>query len=138
MLLGTILLSFLLVASSASANRVGEARYQDALDRQCEEVLGFQKDTEANMKCHLFYEKLFKRLYHISDSVSTEQANRIEKKIEKMNTTCENYFKDSVISKEALWICVQEQGEIERDESTYQDLYRERQDYFRTIKQHRH
>ena len=136
MFLGTILLTSLLLAQGADNNRIGEARYQAALDRQCEEVLGFQMGSDKNMKCHLFYEKLFRRLYHISDSVSKELADTIEKKIEKINTTCENYFKDGVISKDALWTCVQEHADMEREESTYQDMYRERQDYLRTIKHH--
>ena len=138
MILGTILVSLLLLSSPTNADRVGDARYQEALNRQCEEVLGFQSDTEDNMKCHLFYEKLFRRMYHISDSISTPLANKIESKIEKMNTTCENYFKDGVVSKELLWTCIQNQGEIERSESTYQDAYRRHRDYLRTIRQHRH
>ncbi len=135
---GSILLTSLLLNPMADSDRIGEARYQEALNRQCEEVLGFQPGSEQNMKCHLFYEKLFRRLYHMSGSVSKELADRIEQKIDKLNTTCENYFKDSAISKEALWTCIQEHAEMERDESTYQDSYRERQDYLRTIRHHHH
>ena len=72
-----------------------------------------------------------------TEDAASNMADKIEKKIDKINTTCESYFKDGVISKDALWTCVQEQGDMEREESTYQDMYRERQDYLNTIRHHR-
>ena len=128
-MLGTVLLTSLLLTTGADSDRIGEARYQAALDRQCEETLGFTKGSEENMQCHLFYERLFRRLYPVSDSVSADVAEQVEKKIEKMNTTCEGYFKDGVISKSALWTCVQEQGKLERGV---------RRDYLHSPGRHRH
>ena len=121
MLFGTILLSSALLANGMTDNRVAEARYQDVLENQCEEVLGFAEGTEAHMDCQLFYEKLFRRLYGISDSMSLSAVQRVEQKIEQLNTACQKHYGDKDIPAAALWRCIQKQGELERDEKTYQD-----------------
>ena len=137
MFLGTILFTSLLASSVAGDHYAAEARYQSVLQRQCTEVLGFEEGSEQNMNCQLFYEKLFRRLYHISDLTNLSTVNRVEAKIEKLNTTCQNRYGDQTIPSDVLWNCIQQQGELERAESTYQERRQERRDLLRAIERRR-
>ena len=113
---------------SEQERRESAYRYEQTMRNQCEHTLGFQTGTRNYMECRMFYDKVLKYADFTTNSMSFNQAQRIQDYIDSGTKKCLNYWGTDRMEKSALWACIKEREQEQIDEAIHQKELKEKEE----------
>jgi len=113
---------------SEQERRESAYRYEQTLRNQCEHTLGFSAGTKKYMECRMFYDKVMKYSDFNVNSMSFNQAQKIQDYIDSETRKCRNYWGKEGMEKSALWACIKERGQEQIDEAVHQKELQEKEE----------